>query len=294
MDQVRVAYGDRHAGLLCDMAPPARLDLLAEGFPILLASAREFRCAAARLPGKSREARLLSALAEEEAARILILMDLVRCPARQAQRRVGRIVRHFYDPLARLIYADAQRWKPVHLAQLRAFVDHAREAHYLDGYAGDDVAPNWHRYSYGSAVHADIALHADGVARWSRPGDAGPSGPALEPIALELAEAMSTAGMFDRRGLQAVSEIWDQVDFTGRQTPEDSRQLTRTLLQRLDEEGLVTHAVTGAHLHLHLHLLLHDWQMPMYDLAFNETVIAPDTLHEARDEFRIAPIARRG
>jgi len=294
MEDVRIEYGDRHAGLLCVMAPPARLDLLAEGFPILLDSAREFRRAATGLPGKSREARLLSALAEEEAARILILMDLVRCPARQAQRRVGRIVRHFYDPLARLIYADAQRWKPVHLAQLRAYVDHAREAHYLDGYSGDDVAPNWHRYSHGSAINADIALHPDGVVRWSRPGDAGSSGPALEPIALELAEAMNTAGMFDRRGLQAVSEIWDQVDFTGRQTPEDSSQLTRTLLQRLDAERLVTKTVTGADLHLHLHLLLHDWQMPMYDLAFNEAVVAPGTLHEDRDDFRSTPVILPG
>jgi hypothetical protein len=126
------------------------------------------------------------------------------------------------------------------------------------------------------------------VARWSRPGDARP---ALELIALELAEAMSTAGMFDRRGLQAVSEIWDRIEFTNRQTPEDSRELTRALLQRLDEEQLVAKTVTGAHLHLHLHLLLHDWQMPMYDLAFNEAVIAPGTLHEERAGFGSASIA---
>ncbi len=49
---------------------------------MILASAESFWTAAASLMQAPREARVLEGFAEEEAAKILILMDLVRCPAK--------------------------------------------------------------------------------------------------------------------------------------------------------------------------------------------------------------------
>jgi hypothetical protein len=44
--------------------------------------------------------------------------------------------------LARLIYAEAVSWKPMHLAQLREYVDRERRGHYLEGHAGEYIMPN--------------------------------------------------------------------------------------------------------------------------------------------------------
>ena len=51
-----------------------------------------------------READLLRSLAEEESAKALILIDLVRCPKAIVNSRIGRSLHWFYDRLARLIY----------------------------------------------------------------------------------------------------------------------------------------------------------------------------------------------
>lgn len=58
----------------------------------------------------------------EEAAKILILLDAVRCPPKLISLKLNRIIGWFYDHLAHLIYADAVSWKPTDLAQLREYV----------------------------------------------------------------------------------------------------------------------------------------------------------------------------
>jgi hypothetical protein len=55
---------------------------------------------------------VLKGFAEEEAAKILILVDAVRCPPKLISSKLKRIVGWFYDHLARLIYAEAVAWKP--------------------------------------------------------------------------------------------------------------------------------------------------------------------------------------
>ncbi|OAF16927.1 hypothetical protein [Bradyrhizobium neotropicale] len=52
-----------------------------------------------------REAKVLEGFAKEEAAKILILMDAVRCPPKLIASKLNRIVGWFYDHLARLIIA---------------------------------------------------------------------------------------------------------------------------------------------------------------------------------------------
>jgi hypothetical protein len=63
-----------------------------------------------------REAKVLEGFAKEEAAKILILMDAVRCPPKLVASKLNRIVGWFYDHLARLIYAEAVSWKPLNFA----------------------------------------------------------------------------------------------------------------------------------------------------------------------------------
>lgn len=131
---IKASYGNRQAHALCTMSYSARLDFIAEGLPNILKSAQGFWNASRQLNRSPREARVLVGFAEEEAAKTLILLDIVRCPPVQVSSRVGRIVKKvFYDHLARLIYAEAQSWKPVNVAQLQEYVDTKHQSHYLEG-----------------------------------------------------------------------------------------------------------------------------------------------------------------
>lgn len=92
---------------LCQMPQSERLTFTADGLPVVLASAQEFWWTATQLSGQVREAVVLARHAEEEAARVLILMDMVRCPKGLAALRMGTMVKWLYSHLARLIYVDA-------------------------------------------------------------------------------------------------------------------------------------------------------------------------------------------
>lgn len=124
---------------LCQMRQSARLAFIAEGLPAVLTSAQGFWRAAGQLDGQVREAVVLARHAEEEAAKVLILMDIVRCPRRLVSARTGSMVKWFYSHLARLIYAEAAGWKPMDVAQSREYVDMNRKSHHVDGAVGEYI-----------------------------------------------------------------------------------------------------------------------------------------------------------
>ncbi|HET9640596.1 MAG TPA: hypothetical protein VFP12_15460 [Allosphingosinicella sp.] len=273
------AFGNRQAGVLCNLAHQKRLDLIAEGLPVVRNSALSFWAAAERLGSVSREARVLEGFAEEEASKALILMDIVRCPQRRADRRIGAMVKTFYDHLGRLIYVDAQLWRPVNFSQLRTYVDEARKGHCLDGYAGELIVPNWNRYSRESAIYTDIEVHEDGQPRWNDPAHYDGLIASSRPPVLDLVDAMHFLGLFDRRGLHAVSEIWGAFEFTDEQHFDDSRRLTRLLFEALEQRSLFLDGATDDH----ARKLINHWQMPMYNLDFKEIPVPIEDLKAERE-----------
>jgi hypothetical protein len=270
----KVAIGQRQARALCTMSHAARLNFIAEGLSHILGSAQSFWNAAEALGGKSREAAVLEGFAEEEAAKGLVLLDIVPCPRARISERIGRIVgKIFYDHLARLIYAKAQSWRQVDIAQLQEYVDSERQAQYLEGGMSEYILPNWAIYSRESALYTDIEVYEDGVPQWSDPTLQASAGMRFRPPALSLLEALSAIGLFKPAGLQALSDIWGRVDFVGPQHSGLSLELAREVGARLDREKLVTNDATD----VHVRWFFHNWQMPMYNLDF---ALLPVTLEE--------------
>jgi hypothetical protein len=112
---------------------------------------------------------VLENFAHEEAAKALILIDAVRCPAKLISSKLNKVVGHFYDHLARLIYAEAQHWRPMHMKQLREYVDQERRAHYLEGYAGEYILPNSTVARRESVLYADIEAYENDALVWNIP-----------------------------------------------------------------------------------------------------------------------------
>ncbi|MGN8545419.1 hypothetical protein ACQPTN_10945 [Bradyrhizobium sp. 13971] len=270
--------GLHQARRLCQLDEGERLAFIAEGLPVILRSAKGFWTAAEKLQAHSREAKVLENYADEEAAKILILVDAVRCPPKLIASRLNKIVGWFYNHLARLIYAEAVSWKPTHLAELRAYVDRQRHGHYLEGHAGEYIAPNWAIYQRESLLYADVEAYQDGTLEWSAPHDP-PYGRfgSFRPRALLVAEAMEQVGMFTPAGLKAVSDIWGSLEYREKEDHHDGRKLTEQLLTRLHAEGLVLDTASGDH----VGTLYNDWQIPMYNLEFS---LIPVSLEELEAE----------
>lgn len=268
--------GQRQAKRILRMSYSDRIAFLAEGFPIVLASAQGFWVASLSLSGMPREAEVLKNFAKEEAAKVLILMDLVRCPKHRSDRE-SIVVGRFYGHLERLIYAQLAEWWSQDVASLRKTVEPMRKAHYLEGSMGEYILPNSVVYDRESKLYADIEAYEDGAALWSAPiGHKSPFPQRMPPV-LEVAEAMSACGMFTVAGLTAVFEVWQEVDFVDKETMQMAKTLTERLLERLIAEDLPAASATQEHVDaLHRH-----WPLPMYNVDLNAI---PVTLAELKAE----------
>lgn len=275
--------GLRQARQLCQMSESKRLAFFAEGLPIILRSAQGFWNAAQHLKDSSpRESAVLVGLAEEEAAKILILMDAVRCPPKLVAGKLNVLIGWFYDHLARLIYAEAADMRPSDLADLRRYVYHYRRTHSLEGHAGEYIMPNGPVYDRERKLYADIEAYDDGSLAWSTPSSAGSSSRWFlrsEPYVLRIAEAMHQLGMFLVPGLRATSQIWGAVEFKDTESHHDGKPLMDSLVKRLITEKLPLDTA----LQDHVSTLHNDWQIPMYNLDLSPIVLSRQQL-EAEQE----------
>ena len=269
--------GQRQANRLCQMSPAGRLAFIAEGLPIILTSAQGFWNASAALTGSPREAEVLRGFAKEEAAKILVLMDLVRCPTTLLDDRLGTLVNRFYAHLDRLIYAQVAEWWAEDIVRLRASIEPLRKTHYLEGNIGEYILPNSTLYNRESKLYADIEAYEDGAPLWNAPTVHSSGFPAWKPPVLAVTEAMSALGMFSLAGLKAVAEIWETTAFTGTESLQDSERLMEQLVGRLIKEGLPSEQATPDH----VGCLYRSWPLPLYDVDLKPI---PVTIEELKEE----------
>lgn len=245
---------------LANLDPATRLDVIAEGLPILLSSAETLQAAsqAAEIPDRVRE--ILRGHALEEAAKVLILIDYARCPPSLSDRAQGQL-RAFYDHGARLIYGQAASWKPVDVDMLRDYVDQTRVSHYVEGEVGEFILPNWELYAREARLYGDLSRTDTGTMVWNDPDQWSGMGGifTLPQTALEVARSLSRVGAFGRKGLQIVHEVWAPHAFEHAEDHALALDLTRETLRRLDEAGLA-----GAANGEDGYALRDTWQMPMY------------------------------
>jgi hypothetical protein len=275
--------GMRKARLICNMGADQRLKFIAEGLPILFASAKSLAMALQALKQFPREAVILEGLCEEECAKVLILVDIIRCPKKRAAERVGPMMDWFYSHLARLIYAKAQTWKPADARQLQEYIDGDRQSHYLEGEYGEVIMPNWALFERESSLYADVVVGEDGDPMWQSPVQIweGESHDDYLPTSFRVVEALEAFGLFTSEGLKILAEVWEKHEFGGESDewflhPLD---LYRELAKRLEAARLITEHATRDH----AHNLINNWQLPMYNMDFTKIPARLEELREQRE-----------
>lgn len=278
MPQVNIGLGQ--ATRLAQMSYQNRLEFIAEGLPVVRESARSFLAASKSLAGHARESEVLRTFAKEEAAKALILIDILRCPRSVVASRVGAMARWFYNHLARLIYADACTWKPMHVSQLQEYVNSERRMHVVEGDFGEYIFPNWRMFERESRLYADIASQDADTAFWSIPNR--PTVDLLarvDPPACMVVEALAAVGALSAEGAQIVAEVWSRKNFCDTQTFDDSRRLTQEMLEQLIERKLVLDHASDDHVRSMYNL----WQFPMYNIEFRAIEVSMAELKAEQD-----------
>ena len=106
------------------------------------------------------------------------------------------------------------------------------------------------------------------------------------PPVLKLAKAMSAVGLFTLEGLEAISGIWEQMTFTNLESSADNQHLTMQLLQRLQDEDILTATATQSH----FNTLFNTWQIPMYNFDFHLINVSRTELKDIQDRILAAEI----
>jgi len=210
-------------------------------------------------------ARILGGQAQEEAAKVLILMDAVRCP-REQREDMSRTLGYFYSHLAKGIYVEVCHWSTVDFAEIARGVEDLRDEHHLDGPTDADwIFPNpitQRREDdlYVGYVRDDSDEDGRGERGWTRPTNDGLLFYWTPPI-VELTRALHRVGATDSDALAAVAELWRPFD-VGPDTPVSGlKRMNLRTLEVLEERGLLAFAPDDVYA-----LIPRNWPFPLWPL----------------------------
>lgn len=192
-----------------------------------------------------RGATILWFLAQEEAAKILVLLDAIRC-GRTTKWREARFTKHlgcFQNHVAKGIYVKYTSIRPANFAEVEEFVTSQRQAFYSDwaeeyGFwsCRNDIERFREQSMYVSYERFDS-------------GDPGWTSPDLSKEILEifcdpdhdfifgLIESLLTIGLNTPAGLKTLAELWTDFEVTDKDIFE-VEQMNVKLLERLNVECL--------------------------------------------------------
>jgi AbiV family abortive infection protein len=150
-----------------------RFCVLSEGMELLADNVATLDLDASTLVAsrRSRGAAVLRCFAEEEAAKVLILLDLARAGWKN-HAAVKACMQNFYAHLARGLYAQAYDGSPADLAEVRGYVEQLRQQYYLDGPMDVDwIFGNEVLTSREERLYVDYVEDENGDRHWTGPAD---------------------------------------------------------------------------------------------------------------------------
>ena len=227
---------------LCQLSDADLFEEIAIGIGHVMNSVNELDAATRTLyeAGHHHPARVLESLAAEEAAKVLILVDAVRCP-RNKQKERSRTLGYFYNHLAKGIYVEASAWHPENFAEVRRLVDWLRRDYYLEGPSPAElhwVFPNQITQWREDDLYVGYIRDDQGRHHWAPPHVIGTS--YLTPAAIDLARTLHRAKATTPEGLSIVAEVWRPVEVRNEMRwLTEQRELNRKTLVELENRGLV-------------------------------------------------------
>jgi len=212
-----------------------RLDVIAEGLELLVENVATLGEDLGVLSDakRPRGLRMLAGQANEEAAKALILLDLVRMDPKDSAG-MGRQVKHFYNHLARRIYAEMVEMRPATFGEARKLIDSMRRSRYLDG--PNDV--DW-TFRNRPIAEREESLYVDYVHdeegdRWLTPAsqDGVLFGDPF-PGARDLVASLHRLGCTSREGLTIIAKAWRSQRIAETTHWQEVRAINRSIVDEL-------------------------------------------------------------
>ena len=215
---------DSAIGVLAQLADDELFEEVSQGIEYLVAhisilnSGAEFLHSGDNLRGS----KILWHVAQEESAKVLILLDAIRCPKNRS-RELSETLKCFYDHLAKGVYAEICDLRFDGFLELKNYISDVRQPYYLDGPAGFDwvfrnrIEDLRERNMYVDFVRGISEIDGVGESQfWSVPFDvtesAGIALPYMRSNAVDLVLALNKCGIASAHALRIVAERWRGFD----------------------------------------------------------------------------------
>lgn len=270
----------RALGRILHLERSQRFAVIAEGLNFLAehvaALHRDIAHLAATKDGQ-RGTAVLAAQADEEAAKILILLDLVRVD--QNDEAVGRQLRRFYNHLARCIYTEIARMRPATFAEVRRLVETMRQSHYLDGPNDVDwIFRNQLLAQREESLYVDYVHEEDGD-RWTSPAanNALPFGPSA--ALPNLVAALHRFGCTSRSGLDLIAQKWAKMAVEDSTPWPEIAAANRSIVKTLIARGIASADANSSD----VSIVVDRWAYPLGTLDLRQRDVATSELQAERD-----------
>jgi AbiV family abortive infection protein len=225
---------------------------------------------------RPRAALVVDSIAREEAAKVLMLLDLVRL-GWDDDERTRALTRAFYHHLARGIYAEIAEARPASYGEVRQMVETARESHYLDG-------PNDADWIFRNAIeaHREETLYVDyvvgdGESWWSTPARRDELMPWSASPVTRLAVALGRAGVTSAEGLRLVAAEWRGVTLNDKTHWQEVVARSKRILTAVHAAGLAANADVED-----MRTIIGSWGFPLHGLDLRSKKVQEADLREAQ------------
>lgn len=256
---------------------------IAEGLPLIANSAEKLDTAANQLFDcqEYRGSEILGRLAEEEASKILILLDFVRCPCSPDRR--SKSLKHFYNHTAKLIYSMTCSFSnPLSYGKLVELIELERQPYYLDGpRLVDWIFPNSISSTREGSMYVDYVRDVTDPAGdyfWTDPINSGHGlFPYRRPDSVQLCTALCEMGFATSDGLGITADIWRSFEPIQTTSRAELRELIEQTLEGLVGIGLASADNPAGQ------LIWSNWTFPLWGLELSESKDSKSSLSDLRD-----------
>ena len=256
---------------------------ISEGISHIVENARSLEKTGRRLHEikECRAAKIFRGLAEEESAKVFILLDAVRCPRDRLKN--AETLKCFYNHVAKRIYSGVCWWDIHDFSDLSHHIEIERRAWYLDGPNDVDwIFPNSARWEREQEIYVDYVqdiTEKDGPHFWNCPPPADVYFLSTQtPASIEISQAMCQIGATTPKGLTIIAEVWRAFEPKPETSREDLRRRNICTLERLAAEGLCSTNDPG------VQIVAQQWPFPLWTLEITAKTRDPDLLNRLRDE----------
>jgi AbiV family abortive infection protein len=228
-----------------------------------------------------RGARILEAIAKEEAAKYLIFLDVVRCP-RMPTDRFSRQLEKYNEHLAKGLYAEACEWRPADFGEIKSYIADGSQEYYLDGPNGTEwIFQNSIIRQREEAFYVDY-IEGDHTHIWLSPAwyDSPSSISSFVPSVVKLVNQLHTVGFSKPQSLELISSIWRPIGFTDRTHSWDLGNLNHKTLKGMCDAGLLNELDDKIYRDI-----VDVWPFPLYDVEMRQIPVKQSKLRELQDRW---------